>query len=538
MIASRVLAVIAVVAVATATGSQTLTATIAGLPPAYARSCPTISGFVYHDINDNGLYDPGEQPIPGSPIELRTGSGTVVGSTVTSADGSYEFFFDATANAPVISMAHSVTFPVATTDWTLTQSLPRFDPETGVLVAVDIQNDAEITSTIEAESLDSAPATLTGTVSGEIDVLVGGSHRVLAVPMVDAGQFDAASYDGEPDFAGPSGHNFGSHTATETATLRVDGDALSAFVGPGSVQLEATARATSRTEGGGNVLNRIATTAGARAQLTYHYRPHTCLANGAYTIVQVEQPSGYADGRETAGNVNPLPNTKGSDAITVTLQGVDLPNNNFGELTGSLSGFVYVDLDDDGIKDAGEPPIPGVTITLTGKDARGNSVTAETATKSDGSYLFPGLVAGAYEITESQPVAYLDGKDTIGSQGGQTADDRFFDVVLAAGEHGIDNNFGELLPPAPTPTPTNPPGTPTVPATTTEPAGPEGSATPIDRVEGEKTPGAPGAGSGLALGVAGSPVNLLLAVAFLLCVGGGIALMVIDQRQRDEEQVP
>lgn len=34
----------------------------------------------------------------------------------------------------------------------------------------------------------------------------------------------------------------------------------------------------------------------------------------------------------------------------------------------SLSGFTYVDNDNDGLKEAGEPPIPNVTITLTGTD--------------------------------------------------------------------------------------------------------------------------------------------------------------------------
>lgn len=537
MSALRFFSTATVAALVAAAAVQPLPAT-PGQPVAIARTCPTISGYVYHDFNDNGLYDPGEQPIAGSPIELRDEAGTVVGSTVTDASGFYEFYFDATAEAPVVSMAHAVTFPLAITDWTLSRTVPRFDPEAGVLVAVDIENDAEITSTIEAESLDSAPATLTATVSGDIEVVVGGSHRVLAVPMVNAGAFDAAPFDGTADFDGPSGHDFGSHTATESSTLTVDGPALADFVGPGSIELEASARATSRTEGGGNVLNRIATTAGARAQLTYRYRPHTCLANGTYTIVQTQQPPGYADGRETSGNTTPLPNSKGSDTIPVTLQGVDIPNNNFGELTGSLAGFVYVDLDDDGNRDAGEPPIPGVIVRLSGTDARGRGVTAETTTKAGGSYVFPGLLAGMYTIVETQPVAYLDGKDTIGSQGGKTGEDRFFDIDLEAGEHGVENNFGELLPPTPTPTATAPPHTPTVPATTTQPARPDGSATPIDRVEGEKTPGAPGAGSGLALGIGGSPVNLLLGIAFLLCVGGGIALMVIDQRRQNAEDAP
>src|SRR5262249_9011762 len=40
----------------------------------------------------------------------------------------------------------------------------------------------------------------------------------------------------------------------------------------------------------------------------------------------------------------------------------------------------------------------------------------------------------------------LDGKDTIGTPGGDTANDVFSNILLNAGVNGTNNNFGELLP--------------------------------------------------------------------------------------------
>src|SRR5437868_1645901 len=47
------------------------------------RSLPsgiTISGFVYNDVNNNGLFDSGETAIANNPIELHNASGAVVAS--------------------------------------------------------------------------------------------------------------------------------------------------------------------------------------------------------------------------------------------------------------------------------------------------------------------------------------------------------------------------------------------------------------------------------------------------------------------------
>lgn len=77
----------------------------------------------------------------------------------------------------------------------------------------------------------------------------------------------------------------------------------------------------------------------------------------------------------------------------------------------SLSGFVYVDANNDGIKQAGEAGISGVTVTITGTDDLGGSVTFQGTTAADGSYTFADLRPGTYTLTETQPNGFTDGQD-------------------------------------------------------------------------------------------------------------------------------
>ncbi|MAT70260.1 MAG: hypothetical protein CMJ58_12145 [Planctomycetaceae bacterium] len=130
----------------------------------------------------------------------------------------------------------------------------------------------------------------------------------------------------------------------------------------------------------------------------------------------------------------------------------------------SIGGFVYHDRDDDGVFDAGESPIAGVTMLLTGLDMTGASVSLTTTTLADGSYLFDNLVPGEYNVTQvNQPLRYRDGKDTPGDNGDgvlgtladgliapdtNAEDDRDGDAIgginVAGGYAARDYNFGEL----------------------------------------------------------------------------------------------
>ena len=111
----------------------------------------------------------------------------------------------------------------------------------------------------------------------------------------------------------------------------------------------------------------------------------------------------------------------------------------FGEISpASLSGSVS----------GGTAGIPGVTVTLTGTDDRGVSVSQSAVTGLDGSYLFADLRPGTYALSETQPSGYLDGDETAGNLGGLVADDVISEIAVGPGQSGQGYTFGELAPAA------------------------------------------------------------------------------------------
>src|SRR5262249_30061400 len=86
--------------------------------------------------------------------------------------------------------------------------------------------------------------------------------------------------------------------------------------------------------------------------------------------------------------------------------------------TGSISGFVYCDANNNGIKEPGDLPIAGVTVTLMGVTSQGQQVTLKTLTGPDGGYIFSALNPGTYKVVETQPAGFLDGKDAVGTING------------------------------------------------------------------------------------------------------------------------
>ena len=63
------------------------------------RSLPSgnvISGFVFNDLNNNGLLDAGESGIANIPLELRNASGVAIATAVSDATGYYRFNVDNT----------------------------------------------------------------------------------------------------------------------------------------------------------------------------------------------------------------------------------------------------------------------------------------------------------------------------------------------------------------------------------------------------------------------------------------------------------
>ena len=139
--------------------------------------------------------------------------------------------------------------------------------------------------------------------------------------------------------------------------------------------------------------------------------------------------------------------------VTVSSQTDDSnPNNNSASATttidpsnASFAGLVFIDSNNNGQRDTGEPGLPGVLITLSGSDFLGNSVNDSLFTDLDGRYQFQGLAEGIYQVSETQPTFLRDGLTLLGTGAtAQAADNVFLQIGLNAGATATEFNFSEL----------------------------------------------------------------------------------------------
>lgn len=416
-------------------------------------SCNTISGYVFSDVNNNGIFDSGETPIAGSALELHDSTGKVVGTATSAANGYYEFTYDSSINTQPATLEQTVSIPTTLAGFSLDRAIDQFDPELGELQSVEIINQGAITSAIRAENYSTlVGATITGNVSGSITLTGPGNVKLTSNVSQNAGTFDATPFDGTIDFGGSSGKKLDPQTATASAkSIVLTGADMQAFIGTGQINFNEKVEVNSTASGGGNLLLGIDSSATATFVVRYKYIPRNCLKPGDYTIIQKEQPplqpgspQRYLDGKDSSNGVT-LPGSVGKDEIHVTLDHSNLPNNNFGEVApASLAGYVFSDDNNDGSKQAGETGIANAIITLTGTDDLGQAVSLTALTDASGFYKFDNLRPGTYSLSETQPANYLDGKDAVGSQGGTLGNDKITGIGLTAGTNGINNNFGEI----------------------------------------------------------------------------------------------
>ncbi len=171
----------------------------------------------------------------------------------------------------------------------------------------------------------------------------------------------------------------------------------------------------------------------------------TDLLPGVYGVAET-QPEGYFDGIDRPGTAGGTALADG-DQITgaVLRSGTKALDYDFGEIRPArLGGRVYLDLNNNGVFDNAEKPLPGATVYLL--DASGIRIAA-TVTDSQGNYWFEKLMPGVFGLEEVQPSGYLDGKDSLGTVGGTLdGNDRMKDIRLDPGVSGERYDFGELLP--------------------------------------------------------------------------------------------
>jgi len=114
----------------------------------------------------------------------------------------------------------------------------------------------------------------------------------------------------------------------------------------------------------------------------------------------------------------------------------------------SLGDFVWLDLDQDGVQDAGETGVAGVVVTL--YDALTNDVVATTTTDANGNYLFDELLPGTYVVEFTLPSGYFvspqnSGSDDEVDSDGDPTTVQTEAITLESGEHDPSWDLGLVV---------------------------------------------------------------------------------------------
>ena len=387
----------------------------------FGESGQGISGFVYADLNNNGIKDAGEPGIPGVQVTISgfASNGVDVCTVInpnpctltTDTNGAYLFSGLPASNGAGYTLTEQAQVSVPLSNYT-----DGLDTKgSGIVIGGTAGND--VISGI-------------GLVVGELGVNY--NFGEIAASLAGRVYFDA---DNNGSFNG-SESGLGGVTITLSGTT-----ASGANVCTVVTALYPTCAVTTVTDG------------------TYSF---IGLPAGNYTLTET-QPVDYVSATTSAGSAGGI--TTGTTVSTIALgAGVAGTGYLFGEKTGAISGVVYVDTNNNGIQDSGETGIAGTTLTLSGTTASGANICTATAlhpnpcvvtTAADGSYAFTGLRNAngtGYAITETQPAGYADGLDTKGKINGATCvacSTAVNDVISAIPFNAADTNtvfnFGEIV---------------------------------------------------------------------------------------------
>ncbi|OQX02939.1 MAG: hypothetical protein BWK80_56820, partial [Desulfobacteraceae bacterium IS3] len=344
----------------------------------------SLGDFVWLDTNKNGIQDAGEIGITGVTVRLHDATGAIIDTATTDGSGYYQF-------AELEPGKYSVEF---------------VKPD-GYIISPKAQGSGALKDAFDSDA---------NPISGMSDVIT------LALgednPRIDAGMYSPAGTASLGDKVWYDTNHNGIQDAGETGVAGVIVNLL-----------DSTGKAIASV-----------TTAGSG------YYQFTGLAPGDYSVEFIKPAGGYVfspqkQGSDTASDSNP--NTAGRTDI-VTLKagennltidaGVYIPNT----LPASLGDVVWLDANKNGIQDAGEIGVGGVTVNLYNKI--GTVILSTDTTKPDGSYQFAGLAPGDYVVGFELPAGYTMSQP---NQGADRAKDSNADmntgktaaITLTAGEN-------------------------------------------------------------------------------------------------------
>ncbi|MBT8198797.1 MAG: DUF11 domain-containing protein, partial [Acidimicrobiia bacterium] len=167
--------------------------------------------------------------------------------------------------------------------------------------------------------------------------------------------------------------------------------------------------------------------------------PETYYVN----VVDADVPSGLVRSPNN-GNADPTDGPPlGAPGRTFTITAEeDYRDADFGyrpaDGTAVVGDFVWIDADDDGKQDPGEPGVGGVTLDLV--NARTGAVIASTTTTGDGRYLFTNVARGKYRVDVTDTAGVLTSYTL--TNGPQSSKDPTVPLNIAPGESYLRADFG------------------------------------------------------------------------------------------------
>ena len=323
-----------------------------------------LGDFVWHDANANGVQDAGEAGIAGVVVELKDAAGNVVASTTTDAAGAYHFDVNpGTYSVAVVTPAgYAVTAQAQGGDVTLDSD-------------IDASGKTALITLAPGETNNSIDAGLYKTAELGDRVWLDLNRNGVQ----DAGEAGVAGV--KVTLLDASGHAVGSPLTTDA-----NGNYLFTNLKPGtySVQFDKTTlpagyTITSRNVGGNEALDSDANPADGKT---------------AQTVLE----SGESDRSWDMGVQNCAPPPPPPQA--------------------HIGDRVWLDVNANGVQDAGESGIGGVTVQL--KNSLG-TVVSTTSTDGYGNYHFD-VAAGTYSVAVKAPSGYYTTAKDVGANDAADSD--------------------------------------------------------------------------------------------------------------------
>lgn len=393
-----------------------------------------VSGIKYEDRNGNGVRDSGEPPLPGIIIHVETTNAAFLNG-LTSSDGSFQ----------VCGLSHEDTFRV-------TEAVPFGYRQTGPI-------DHRISRRLIARDLgyfvDMCDDNFRGLDFGNqlIPNAIGGIkfEDLNANGVRDPGEPGLSGFTITLTPTNPAG-------AAQTAVTDGNGNFLFTNLSAGAFTLSETQRAgfsltvpalnsiaVTLASGGSSIANEFGNFRGVLTGSITGSKFLDVNRNGVrdpgepgvagVTITRtatINDPSGAnlsvvtdASGNFTFANVpfgaitvsETLP--AGFEQIVPTAPGTLPANVNFAQrnvtgllfgnrpITGTIAGLKFNDINGNGVRDTGEPGLPGVTIRRNASPNDLPGVATSVVTGSDGTFTFANVPLGAYTLTETVPAGFV-----------------------------------------------------------------------------------------------------------------------------------